>query len=106
MNFVTTSDARRQLAPLAASLLRALGPRRLAGVVNTVAARGRPQGERRARAEHVLVGEGRVVDALRGVELEVSANAFFQTNTRQADALLGLVAEAAGGWASGGGMGG
>lgn len=51
---------------------------RLVGVVNSVSQRGRPAGERRLAAEHVLAGRGHLVERLGGLELEVSANSFFQ----------------------------
>lgn len=53
-------------------------PPRLVGVVNSVSQRGRPAGERRLAAEHVLAGRGHLVERLAGLELEVSANSFFQ----------------------------
>ncbi len=113
VNLVTAADGRRQLAPLAAALMRldlgatlqpaaagrassapagagagAAAPSnasssptpmpRLVGVVNSVSQRGRPAGERRLAAEHVLAGRGQLVERLAGREWEVSANSFFQ----------------------------
>ncbi|PRW45128.1 tRNA (uracil-5-)-methyltransferase-like protein A [Chlorella sorokiniana] len=115
VSLVTAADGRRALAPLAAALMSldlaaalqpvAAGPvgsstptpplPRLVGVVNSVSQRGRPAGERRLAAEHVLAGRGHLVERLAGLELEVSANSFFQTNTPQAEVLYRLVAEAA-----------
>jgi len=44
--------------------------------------------------EHLLAGRDHVTESLGGVEFEVSANSFFQTNTMQAERLFDLVAEA------------
>jgi hypothetical protein len=68
----------------------------VAGVVNTVSARGRPTAERSSEAEHLLAGRGLLTERLRGLEFEVSPSAFFQTNPRQAERLYALVEEAAG----------
>ena len=85
LNLVTADDGRQALAPLAAALMReclqpgaaaaaqSTPPPRLVGVVNSVAARGRPAGERRLEGERVLVGRGHLVERLRGLEFEVSA---------------------------------
>src|SRR5262245_27057852 len=45
--------------------------------------------------ERILRGDGVIVERLRGLEFEVSANAFLQTNSRQAEALYGAALEAA-----------
>jgi 23S rRNA (uracil1939-C5)-methyltransferase len=44
--------------------------------------------------EHVLLGRDHIVEALGGVNFQVSANSFFQTNTGQAERLFALVADA------------
>ena len=44
--------------------------------------------------EHLLAGRDHVTESLGGIEFEVSANSFFQTNTVQAERLFDLVAEA------------
>jgi 23S rRNA (uracil1939-C5)-methyltransferase len=46
--------------------------------------------------EHLLLGRDTITERLRDVDFEISANSFFQTNTRQAERLFGLVAEACG----------
>ncbi|MGH7730014.1 MAG: 23S rRNA (uracil(1939)-C(5))-methyltransferase RlmD [Candidatus Eiseniibacteriota bacterium] len=45
--------------------------------------------------ERVLRGDGAIVERLLGLEFEVSANAFLQTNSRQAEALYTTALEAA-----------
>ena len=45
--------------------------------------------------EHLLVGREHITESLGGVDFEVSANSFFQTNTVQAERLFDVVAEAA-----------
>ncbi len=92
VNFVTARDGRQALAPVAAALMQAAPPHGAAavaaaegsagsaalppapavvGVVNSVSQRGRPVGERRLAAEHVLAGRGTLTETLCGVEFEV-----------------------------------
>lgn len=95
VNFVTAMDGREALAPVAAALMQpAPAPAAAAaaaaslgagaggaslppapavvGVVNSVLQRGRPAGERRLAAEHVLAGRGSLTETLCGVEFEAS----------------------------------
>jgi len=44
--------------------------------------------------EHVLVGRDHIRESLHGVTFQVSANSFFQTNTRQAERLFEIVTDA------------
>jgi 23S rRNA (uracil1939-C5)-methyltransferase len=44
--------------------------------------------------EHLLTGRDHIEESLGGVTFQISANSFFQTNSRQAERLFGLVAEA------------
>ncbi len=46
--------------------------------------------------EHPIAGNERIRERLGGVEFSISANSFFQTNTRQAERLFAVVAEYAG----------
>jgi 23S rRNA (uracil1939-C5)-methyltransferase len=46
--------------------------------------------------EHPIAGNERIRERLGGLEFTISANSFFQTNTRQAERLFGLVVEYAG----------
>jgi hypothetical protein len=97
LNFVTASDGRQALAPLARVLMRqqqqqpaagqptaaqhgapaaaaaaaAAAAPAVVGVVNSVSQRGRPTGERRLAAEHVLEGRGWLTEQLCGLEFEV-----------------------------------
>ncbi len=94
VNFVTNRDARELLAPVVEEL-REKFDKKLAGCVNSVAAKGRPVAERRIAKEYTLDGNGYLVEKLGGLEYEVSPNAFFQVNTRQADKLFKYVLDAA-----------
>ena len=77
LNFVTASDGRKALAPLARALVQQQQPAAdqpapaVVGVVNSVSQRGRPTGERRLAAEHVLEGRGWLTEQLCGLEFEV-----------------------------------
>src|SRR5262245_65841940 len=44
--------------------------------------------------EHLLGGRDHIRESLGGIEFQVSANSFFQTNTAQAERLFALVLEA------------
>jgi 23S rRNA (uracil1939-C5)-methyltransferase len=44
--------------------------------------------------EHLLLGRDHIVESLGGIDFQVSANSFFQTNTVQAERLFHLVADA------------
>ena len=46
--------------------------------------------------EHLLLGRDTITERLDGVDFQISANSFFQTNTVQAERLFALVAEACG----------
>ncbi|KAG7670800.1 hypothetical protein Ndes2526B_g01446 [Nannochloris sp. 'desiccata'] len=94
VNFVTNRDARDLLAPVVEEL-REKFKDSLAGCVNSVAAKGRPVAERRIAKEYTLEGNGYLVETLGGLEYEISPNAFFQVNTRQAEKLFRYVLEAA-----------
>ncbi|GAQ90060.1 RNA methyltransferase family protein [Klebsormidium nitens] len=48
------------------------------------------------KQEHLLYGKPYIKERLRGLEFEISANSFFQTNTNQAEVLYGLVEDACG----------
>lgn len=89
VDLVTSADAADELRPFCERLLAA-HPQitTLVQNVNTRAA-SIAVGER----EIVWHGSGRIVERLAGLEFEISANSFFQTNTAQAERLVALVLE-------------
>ena len=91
LDLVTAEDAPELVEPLAAALV-ARHPE-LTTVVQNVNTRAATiaVGER----ERVLHGPGVIRERLGGLEFEVSANSFFQTNTAQAEELLAVVREEA-----------
>lgn len=54
------------------------------------------EGVEAGRGVSVLYGRGFLLEKLCGLEFEISPESFFQTNTRQAEVLYNMVAEAAG----------
>ncbi|KAI4355551.1 hypothetical protein L6164_004311 [Bauhinia variegata] len=46
--------------------------------------------------EHTLYGKSSITETLRGLTFQISANSFFQTNTRQAEVLYKLIEDCAG----------
>ncbi|XP_078164066.1 RNA methyltransferase family protein isoform X2 [Carex rostrata] len=46
--------------------------------------------------EYTLYGKSSITELLRGLSFQISANSFFQTNTKQADVLYGIIEECAG----------
>jgi 23S rRNA (uracil1939-C5)-methyltransferase len=87
VNLVTSQDRPEILAPLAAAL-QADHPA-VTSVVNNVTARkaGIAVGE----SQRLLAGEPVIEERIGGLTFEVSANSFFQTNTRGAAALYRVV---------------
>ena len=91
VDLVTSRSALDAVLPLAARL-RALHPE-ITTVVQNVTARAASVAV--GEFERVLFGPGFVRERLGGLEFRISANSFFQTNTRQAARLQKLVREAA-----------
>ena len=87
VNLVTSEDRPEVVASLAESL-RANWPQ-VTSVVNNITSRkaGIAVGE----SERPLAGDAVIEEQLGGFTFEVSANSFFQTNTRGAAALYGVV---------------
>lgn len=87
VNIVTASEDRDAVDPLAATLL-AQHPQ-VAGVINNITARrsGVAIGEREIR----LAGDAVLTDHIGPFRFEISANSFFQTNTRGAHTLYDTV---------------
>jgi len=92
VNVVTSSPAVSELAPLA-ERLGAMTPRTTSVVMNV-----NPKKASVAVGveEHLLGGRDHIRESLGGLEFQVSANSFFQTNTAQAERLFALVLESAG----------
>jgi 23S rRNA (uracil1939-C5)-methyltransferase len=92
VNIVTAEKDLKILEPLA-QILTSRYPR-VVTVVNNVTSR--PAGVAIGESEYVLAGAGAIVDTIGGCEFEISANSFFQTNTRAAAVLYETVAQYAG----------
>jgi len=91
VNVVTSSPAVSELAPLA-ERLGVMTPRTTSVVMNV-----NPKKASVAVGveEHLLGGRDHIRESLGGLEFQVSANSFFQTNTAQAERLFALVLESA-----------
>jgi 23S rRNA (uracil1939-C5)-methyltransferase len=91
-NVVTSAPAVSELAPLAARLqARDAGTTSVVMNVNPKKASVAVGVE-----EHLLGGRDHIREAMGGLTFQVSANSFFQTNTRQAERLFELVIDSAG----------
>ena len=91
-NVVTSAPAVSELAPLA-QRLQARDPGTTSVVMNV-----NPKKASVAVGveEHLLGGRDHIREGVGGLTFRVSANSFFQTNTRQAERLFDLVVESAG----------
>eukprot|EP00271_Cylindrocystis_brebissonii_P006680 TRINITY_DN19443_c0_g1_i1.p1 TRINITY_DN19443_c0_g1~~TRINITY_DN19443_c0_g1_i1.p1 ORF type:complete len:837 (+),score=124.81 TRINITY_DN19443_c0_g1_i1:182-2512(+) len=90
VNVMTKRDAPELLRPLVDELV-AKCPEVVSIVNNINTSMGDGSvGEK----ENLLFGKRTITDQLRGLDFEISANSFFQTNTQQADVLYSLVASA------------
>lgn len=91
VNVVASHPAVSELAPLAGRLA-ARAPRPTSVVLNV-----NPKKASVAVGveEHLLGGRDHIREALGGLEFQVSANSFFQTNTAQAERLFALVLDGA-----------
>jgi 23S rRNA (uracil1939-C5)-methyltransferase len=90
VNLVASAPDIAALAPLAASL----GTRVPAATSVLLNVNDRKASVAAGTEEHVLFGRDHIRESLQGVTFQVSANSFFQTNTRQAEHLFSLVADA------------
>ena len=92
VNIVTSSPAVSELAPLAAQLAARV-PRTTSVVMNV-----NPKKASVAVGveEHLLGGRDHILESVGGLQFQVSANSFFQTNTAQAERLFSLVLDSAG----------
>ncbi|HEV8672912.1 MAG TPA: 23S rRNA (uracil(1939)-C(5))-methyltransferase RlmD [Methylomirabilota bacterium] len=73
------ADRLRARCPQVASVVLNVNPKKAAVAVGV--------------EEHPIAGNERIREQLGGIEFAISANSFFQTNTRQAERLFGIVAE-------------
>ena len=89
VNFVTTREDLSALSPLVEILVKKFPS--ISSVVNNVTSRksGVSYGEKQI----VLYGEGYLIEALGDYEFMVSADSFFQTNTKQATKLYDIILE-------------
>jgi len=87
VNIITAAEDRREVAPLAEQLT-ALHPE-IVAVVNNIT--DRPAGIAVGESEIRLAGEAIIRDRIDDFQFEISANSFFQTNTRGAAKLYGVV---------------
>jgi len=89
VNFVTTREDLSALSPLVEILVKKFPS--ISSVVNNITSRksGVSYGEKQI----VLYGEGYLIEALGDYEFMVSADSFFQTNTKQATKLYDIILE-------------
>jgi 23S rRNA (uracil1939-C5)-methyltransferase len=92
VNIVTAAPDVGGLAPVAEAL-RARVPATTSVVLNV---NGKKASVAVGTEEHLLHGRDHITERLDDVAFQVSANSFFQTNTRQAERLFAIVADAAG----------
>jgi 23S rRNA (uracil1939-C5)-methyltransferase len=90
VNLVASAPDVAALAPVAAHL-RARVPQTASVVLNVNAKKASVAV---GTEEHLLLGRDTITERLGDVDFQVSANSFFQTNTRQAERLFAVVEEA------------
>ncbi len=90
MNVVAASPDLEVLGPLARSV-RSQVPATASVVLNVNAKKAAVAV---GTEEHLLEGRDHIRESLGGLTFEISASSFFQTNTRQAERLFGLVVDA------------
>ncbi|KAL6838713.1 hypothetical protein ACP4OV_031427 [Aristida adscensionis] len=91
VNFVTSCYKPELLMPLVDSITKIP---EVASVINNVnsSVGNTSVGEQ----EYTLYGKPNITETLRGLTFQISANSFFQTNTKQADVLYKLIEDSAG----------
>jgi 23S rRNA (uracil1939-C5)-methyltransferase len=87
VNLITAAEDRREIQPLAEWLLRDFPS--ITSVVNNIT--DRPAGVAIGQQELLLAGQSTIIDRIGSFEFEISANSFFQTNTRGALRLYDVV---------------
>ena len=92
VNIVTAEDRRESVQPLA-DRLRDRYPK-VVSIINNITSR--KAGVAVGDVEYTLAGSDIISDKIEGFEFEISANSFFQTNTRGASLLFKIVEKYAG----------
>ncbi len=92
VNIVTAEDDRKTVQPLADLLLNAYPE--VVSVINNITSR--KAGVAIGEFEHTLAGSDLISDKINGFAFEISANSFFQTNSRGAALLFETVEKYAG----------
>ena len=92
VNLVTAHEDRETVRPLAESLVEKHP--QVVSVINNVTSR--KAGVAIGEIEHVLAGSNTISDKIGDFEFDISANSFFQTNTRGAEVLFDTVQRYAG----------
>jgi len=92
VNLVTAHEDRETLRPLAEGLVEKHP--QVVSVVNNVTSR--KAGVAIGEIEHVLAGSDTISDKIGDFEFDISANSFFQTNSRGAEILFNIVQKYAG----------
>ncbi|MFB0515353.1 MAG: 23S rRNA (uracil(1939)-C(5))-methyltransferase RlmD [Candidatus Neomarinimicrobiota bacterium] len=90
VNLVTSREEPQRLKPLADDVVADFP--QVVSVVNNV--NTRKAAVAYGEWEIVLHGKPTITEDLRGLSFDISANSFFQTNTRQAEVLYGLIQQA------------
>lgn len=89
VNIVTAEDDRKAVQPLADRLIDRYSG--VVSVINNIASR--KAGVAVGEMEHTLAGSDMISDKIAGFGFKISANSFFQTNTRGAASLFKIVEE-------------
>jgi 23S rRNA (uracil1939-C5)-methyltransferase len=92
VNIVTAEDGRETVQPLADRLIDRYP--KVVSIINNITSR--KAGVAVGDVEHTLAGSDIISDKIAGFEFEISANSFFQTNTRGAGPLFKTVEKYAG----------
>jgi 23S rRNA (uracil1939-C5)-methyltransferase len=92
VNIVTSADGRKTVQPLADRLIDRYP--KVVSIINNITSR--KAGVAVGDVEHTLAGSDIISDKISGFEFEISANSFFQTNTRGAAPLFKTVEKYAG----------
>jgi 23S rRNA (uracil1939-C5)-methyltransferase len=87
VNIVTAEDSRETVQPLADRLIGRYP--KVVSIINNITSR--KAGVAVGDVEHTLAGSDIISDKISGFEFEISANSFFQTNTRGAAPLFKIV---------------